>query len=131
MATDFEITEINTVAGTNQLYVLVDFYVDDLLTHSEDFIIQRSPDKRVYLGPIGPDGEILEPENYSIEPTDIKQEILNEIQAFEQRHRGDNLLTGSPTDRTSRAMITRDQTDPHGWLARRDVEDLKGRKTRL
>ena len=130
MATEFKITTFETVSDTTHLYLVVEFYINNTLTHTEDFIIGRPAEKRVYTGLIGPDDEILDPEAYTIEPLDIKQEIIDVIQGFERVHRGDALLTGPgrPTNRTSGHVIKTDQTDPHGWLDRTEIKELKNKK---
>lgn len=123
MATEFKITRLETISKTTHLYLVVEFYVDDVLTHTEDFIIARPAEKRTYIGLVGPDDEILEPDNYLIEPLDIKQEVLEVIRGFERKHRGDTLLTGRQTGRTS--QITTDLSDPNGWLNRDEIKALK------
>lgn len=128
MATEFMIITLETVSKTTHLYLVVEFYIDNTLTHTEDFIIGRPAEKRIYTGAIGPDDEILDPEAYTIESLDIKQEIIDVIHGFERVHRGDALLTGKPTNRTSSHVIKTDQTDPHGWLNRNEVKDLKDKK---
>ena len=135
MATEFKITGLETVSRTTHLYLVVEFYVDNVLVHVEDFIIGRPAEKRVYTGLIGPDDEILEPEAYTVELIDIRQEILDVIQDFERRHRGDVLLTGHQgagrTSRTSDGIIKRDDSDPNGWLERADIQALKDVKVRV
>ena len=122
MATEFKITRIETVFKTTHLYLLVEFYIDDALTHTEDFIIGRAAEKRVYTGSIGPDDEILDPEAYTIEPLDIKQEIIDVIHGFERIHRGDVLLSGEETIRVSE--VKTDESDPIGFVGRAEVQAL-------
>lgn len=128
MATEFKITRLETVSKTTHLYLVVEFYVDNALTHTEDFIIARPAEKRIYIGLVGPDDEILEPDNYLIEPLDIKQEILDVIEGFERIHRGDALLLGGGKQTSRVSQIATDQSDPNGWLNQKEVEDLKNRK---
>ena len=127
--TEFKITRIETVKGTSHLYIEAEFYVDSVLTHIEDFIIGRPAEKRVYTGSVGPDDEILDPNAYLTESLDIKQEILDVIRGFERAHRGDGLLTGERTVRTS--QVKTDQSDPNGFLGRAEVQELKNRMISL
>ena len=124
MTTEFKITRLETVSDTTHLYLVVEFYVDDTLTHTEDFIIARPSEKRTYTGLVGLDDEVLEPDKYLVEPMDIKQEILAVIEGFEHIHRDDVLLVGGSKQTSRVSQITTDQSDPNGWLNRLEVKDL-------
>lgn len=126
MATEFKITRLETVSKTTHLYLVVEFYVDDALTHTEDFIIGRPAEKHTYIGTVDEEGEILEPDNYLVEPLDIKQEILDVLQGFERTHRGDRLLSGKETMRVTE--VKTDSSDPLGFVNRAEVQALVGQK---
>lgn len=129
MMTEFKIIRVETVKGTSHLYIEVEFYVDSVLIHTEDFIIGRPAEKRVYAGPVGPDDEILDPNAYITEPLDIKQEIFDVIRGFERAHRGDHFLAGERTVRT--CEVKTDQSDPNGFVGRAEVQELKNRMISL
>ena len=128
MATEFKITRLETVSQTTHLYLVVEFYVDDILTHTEDFVIARPAEKRTYIGLVGPDDEILEPDNYLVELLDIKQEVLDVIEGFERVHRDDALLLGNGKQTNRVSQIATDQSDPNDWLKQKELKDLKDKK---
>lgn len=128
MNCEIEVKQTGTVRNTDQFYAVVDFYVAGVKRHTEDFILQRNAEHKRYVGAVGPDGEILEPENFETWTVDIKYELLEIAGAFARRHVGDRLMTGLYTDRTARGRIRTSRADPNGWLKRDDVVGMLNRK---
>ena len=116
----FKIMRIETLKGTNYLYLDVIFLNDDnKIIHHNDFIMQIAPTHRVYVGRIGPDGEQLDTgkEYFKIYDNDVAAEILANIRHYVAR------ATMKRSDNRDQRIITED-TDPLGLRARPDVAAL-------
>jgi hypothetical protein len=115
----FKIEGMQTVKGSNRLYVDVAFLEGGEVVHRNDFIMQIAPTHRRYVGDLGPDGEILDPKAYEEYETDVAATIVANIQRYAARaamKRADNRDLG---------IITED-TDPLGLRAKPGVADLIG-----
>lgn len=117
------IADIKTVKGTGMLYVDVEFLdAQSQPMHRNDFIMQIAPTYRVYVGEIGPEGEILDPKAYEERETDVPAEILANIHAYLARHPDLGKLPANYRN----PRIPREDTDPLGLRARPGVADLLG-----
>jgi hypothetical protein len=117
----FRVTDIKTVEKTNLLYIDVEFLDQGQVVHRNDFIMQLRPTHRVYVGPLGPNGEVLDPKAYEERETDVPAEILANIRAYVARTdfakvRFDHRDPG----------VRREDTDPLGLRARPGVAVLVG-----
>jgi hypothetical protein len=117
------IEAIQTVKGSALLHADVAFLDDKgQVVHRNDFIMQIAPTYRVYVGEIGPAGEILDPEAYETHETDVPAEILTNIRAYLARHPDLGKLPADYRD----PHIQREDTDPLGLRARPGVAALVG-----
>ena len=118
----YRIVEVSTATASGHTYVLVDFWPsraaferDDALVLTNDFLMQ--------LRPTGT--RLIDEDNPALGSVpfdrDLPAEIRANIEAYWERAqaRGDR---GSKVD----PRIQRDESDPHGVLARTDVKALRG-----
>ena len=82
----YRITEISTTVD-NHLYLVVEFMArGNVVSHYNDFVIGRRSIKRTYIGAIGDNGEVLEPDAYTEEAYNINDEIQEIIKNYMRRH---------------------------------------------
>lgn len=135
----YKIVDLQTVQATGLLYVLVHFWENQNVGEPDrinDFLMQLRPTgERIVTNVDGwykrlSDGVFIDPEKLAIDDKtkweretfdrDLPAEIKSNIEAYWQRAEG----KGYPADHTD-SRIERDDSDPHGVLARADVMALK------
>ena len=143
----YKIVEVSTDRASGHLYCLVHFWLN-----REDFTKRKPPFRKndflMQLSPVGErvitnidgwykrlsDGVFIDPETVDPEQPepeweretfdrDLPAEIKANIESYWQRV----LILPIPFDHTSH-RIQRDESDPHGVLARPDVTALRGAK---
>jgi hypothetical protein len=113
----FRVESIRTVAKTNHLYVDVAFLDAGRVVHRNDFIMQIPARQREYVGDVGPDGEILDPEAYEETDSDAAGIIAANIRRYVGRAKMETPDARSP-------RIETEDTDPLGLRARPEVAAL-------
>ncbi len=118
----YKIAEVSTDKASGHTYVLVHFWKRRALyragkppDRANDFLMQLRPGGTKLIVPDKPE---LGSETFD---RDLPAEIKANIEAYWERAEGKNF----PADHTS-PTIQRDQSDPHGVLARVDVVALRG-----
>lgn len=125
--TQFEITDIKTVARSTLLYIEVDFYDGETVVHRNDFAMQISPTQRIYIGPPLDPGDpdpIPDPGDYEIVETDVRAVILANIRRYIDRV--DEGLSPPFDARSTPLRRTKVDTDPLGLRGKPGVSDLVG-----
>jgi hypothetical protein len=117
----FRIERIETVRGSQRLYVDVAFLQADKVVHRNDFIMEIRPTHVEYIGRVGPDGERLDqgPEYYEERANDVAAEILANIRRYAGR------ATIRRLDNRDGGIATED-SDPLGLRAAPGVAELIG-----
>lgn len=115
----FKINEMQTVKGGTRLYVDVEFIDGGKTVHRNDFVMEVQPTYRVYVGELGPEGEVLDPKAYETHDTDVAQEILGNIRRYVARSA---MVKKDNRDR----RIPIEDTDPLGLRAKPEVAALIG-----
>lgn len=117
----FKIRSVKTLKGTEYLYLDVEFVKGAQVIHRNDFVMQVPQVRRHYYGEVGPDGEILEPEKFTVERSDAVGVILGNIRAYLGRVD----LEKAPFDLRLPGVET-DETDPRGLLGRLEIQAIIG-----
>lgn len=131
----YRVEDIKTVGGTDLLYVEVAFIEDgrDRSVHYNDFALQIFPTQNIYIGPdIGP-GDIdpdevyvPNPGDYEAVETNVRQVIIDKIEAYMGRLDKIGLENKPFDDRSNTLRRTKVDTDPLGLRGKPGVEDLVG-----
>ena len=118
----YKIIEISTDKASGHTYVLVHFW-RRRADHTRGKLPDRINDFLMQLRPVG--AKLIDPDEPELGRVvfdrDLPAEIRTNIKAYWARAEA----KAFPTDHTSPA-IQRDQSDPHGVLARPDVTALRG-----
>lgn len=120
---DYKITKIETPKGTAYLYVDVEF-IDQSgeVVHRNDFVMQIPPTRRVYIGPELAEGETPDLKDYEEQETDVKTEIIGNIERYISRieARGTSRLDARDPS------IKTDQEDPLELKTKLGVVEMIG-----
>ena len=126
---EFRIVSLRTltVGGTHFLYVDVEFLELGRVLHRNDFVMQITAQRRVYVGPDLPDDGSIPPDpaDYELQDNDVRAIIVANIRAYAARASAQ--FAARPDNRDARLARAAVDTDPLGLRARPDVAALVGR----